>query len=114
MTTEVTFYGQNYETDEWYDIDYDSFISEVHDEFSKYIGNETNIISNNYGWNNASVSTDFILEDADDIVRKLSHDSQWNMTIEKLPNVLDTYHIIVDDHDGTSNFMVSFKERNEL
>ena len=24
MTTEVTFYGQNYETDEWYDIDYDS------------------------------------------------------------------------------------------
>ena len=114
MTTEVIFYGQNYETDEWSDIDYDSFISEVHAEFSKYIGNETKIISNNYRWDNASVSTDFILEDADDIVKQLSHDSQWNMTIEKLNKVLDTYHIIVDDHDGTSNFMVSFKKRNEL
>jgi len=106
---EVNIYGQNYQTEDWSDYDYEDFVTSVSSEFSQHVGKEINITSENLGWNNASVYANFLLENPEDIITKLSHDSMWDMSIIKTKNV---YKVKLNDHDGTSDFVVSFEKEN--
>ena len=106
---EVDFYGQSYLTEDWDDYDYEDLVNSVSREFSQHVGKEINITSENLGWNNASVYANFILENSEDIITKLSHSSMWDMTIIKTKNV---YKVKLNDHDGTSDFVVSFEKEN--
>ena len=107
---EVNIYGQNYQTEEWDDYDYEDFVNSVSCEFSHHVGKEINITSENLGWNNRSVFTNFVLENPEDIITGLSPDSIWDMSIIKTKNV---YKVKVNDHDGSSNFVIRIGGENK-
>jgi hypothetical protein len=107
ILAELPVYADEYE--------YEDFLSDIDYFFSNYLGRKVFVEGKNLTWENLSGKTNFVLNDPQDIWKKIVPDADFCFTIEETNGKEDSFRATCGSHDCQSTFeiLINKGEDNE-
>ena len=95
--------------------EYENFLSDIDYFFSNYLGRKVFVEGKNLTWRNLSGEANFVLNDPQDIWKKLVPDADFSFVIEETNGKEDSFKATCGSHDCRSTFeiLINKGEDNE-
>jgi len=90
--------------------EYEDFLSDIDYYFSNYLGGKVFVAGKNLTWENLSGETSFVLNDPQDIWKKLVPNADFSFIIEETNGKEESFKATCGSHDGRSTFEILITE----